>query len=162
MPASMFLFLRGALFAAIALAVVGCNPESSKSGSSPPPPLSGSGPAPPAGGAPAATDNKPPTPAKTTPDVKLTVDQLYQENAKDSKYFGKLSGKLVELTGVVRTATLDFGGSPILLLHGEKESNVWNCPVAERNHWGKAFPGQTVTLSGTIPSPSDPKPFAWT
>src|ERR1051326_3235599 len=163
MPSPIFLCLRAALFATFVLALVGCSPESSKSGSSPPPPLSGSGPAPPAGGGPAATDNKPPTPAKTTPDVKLTAEELYQESRKDGNFLiAKHAGKLVELTGVVHSAGLDFSGSPFMFLRGGKELQYVNCPLSERNPGSKAFPGQTVTLWGTVPSSSyDPKPFVW-
>ncbi len=63
---------------------------------------------------------------------------------------------------MVDEAKLDFGGDPILMLLGGGTTSLVNCPVGDRNHWSKVFPGQTVTLWGTAPaSIYDPKLFVW-
>ncbi len=142
-------------FATVAFAIVGCGPGSTR----PTPTASPSS-------GPDATTPVPATntaPVKTTPDVKLTAEEFYKESKKDGNYLiSKHAGKLVELTGVVSKGLLDFGGDPLLLLIGGGEFDKVNCPVADRNHWSKAYPGQTVTLWGTSPtSAADPIPFVW-
>src|SRR5262245_14241923 len=160
MSPRMCLRLAAPLFATVAFTVGGCESKSSNSSQPPPPSVVGSDTASPAGKgtAPVAT-----TPAKTVPDVKLTAEEFYKECKTDSNYLiSKHASKLVELTGVVRAAKLDLGGDPILLLFGGDTTSLVNCPVGDRNPWSKAFPGQTVTLWGTVPSSIyDPKLFVW-
>jgi hypothetical protein len=153
-------------FVAFALAVGGCGPKSGDP--SPPAPSRGSdtGSTSPGATAPATpADNTKTTPAKTVPDIKLTAEELFKESKKDSNFLiAKHASKLVELTGVVDQARLDLGGDPILFLLGGGGGGLdrVNCPVGDPNHWSKAFPGQTVTLWGTIPSSIyDPKRFVW-
>jgi hypothetical protein len=151
------------VFAAVALAVTGCGPESTSPSSSPAPPSRSSDSARTGGGQTPPAENKSTTPEKTTPDFKLTAEELYQESRKDRNFLiNKHAGNLVELTGVVDKAILDLDGNPTLLLNGSKDMDRVNCPVGDRNHWSKAFPGQTVTLWGTVPlSSHDPKPLVW-
>ena len=163
MSSRMSLRLVASVLATVVLAVGGCESKSGNpSGTSPPSP-SGSDGRTPAGGGTTPAAKTPTPPAKTTPDVKLTAEEFYKESQKDSNYLiSKHASKLVELTGVVRAAKLDFGGDPILLLFGGDTKSLVNCPVGDRNHWSKAFPGQTVTLWGTAPSSIyDPKLFVW-
>src|SRR5262245_12840561 len=161
MTSRVSLYLGGAAFATVALTVGGCDSKSSNTSQPPPTPSArgsetGTG----AGGGAASIEN---TNAKTVPDVKLSAEELYKESQKDSNFLiAKHASKLVQVTGVVRAAKLDFGGDPILLLAGGDGTSLVNCPVGDRNHWSKVYPGQTVTLWGTIPkSIYDPKLFAW-
>jgi hypothetical protein len=152
------------VFAIVALAIVGCAPGSTGPNSPPAPSTVSPDQATPADKrAPLVADPKA-GPAENTPDAKLTVEEFYKESQKDPNYLiNKHAGKLVELTGGVRAAMLDFGGDPVLLLNvGGSEFDRVNCPVGDRNHWSKAFPGQTVTLRGRVPSSvNDPKLFVW-
>jgi hypothetical protein len=148
------------VFAAVAFAIAGCGPrDTSPTASAAPSTRSPDQPTPADKGGPPAAD-----PVKGTPDARLTAEEFSNAVKKDSNFLiGKHAGKLVELTGVVEAAKLDFGGDPILLLNaGGKSYSLINCPVADRNHWSKAFPGQTVTLQGRAPtSINDPVPFVW-
>ena len=164
MSAPGSLYLRALVFAAVALAVAGCGPESTSPSSSPALSSRSSDSGRTGGGqTPPTEDKTTTTPEETIPDFKLTAEELYQESKKDRNFLiNKHAGKLVELTGVVYRALLDLGGNPTLLLNGSRDMDRVNCPVGDRNHWSKAFPGQTVTLWGTVPSSSsDPKPFVW-
>jgi hypothetical protein len=151
-------------FATAALTIVGCGPEKTTPNSPAAPPTRSADQATPADkGSPSAADPKAAT-GEGTPDVKLTAEQLSKESEKDSNYLiNKHAGKLVELTGVVRAAMLDFGGDRVLLLNaGGPSSDRVNCPVGDWDHWSKAYPGQTVTLRGQVPSSvTDPKLFIW-
>lgn len=148
------------IFAAVAFAIVGCGPRDTGSTPSAVPSTHSPGqPTPADKGGPSAAD-----PLKGTPDATLTAEEFSNAAKKDSNYLiGKHAGKLVELTGVVEAAKRDFGGDPILLLNaGGTSYSVINCPVADRNHWSKVFPGQTVTLLGRVPtSVNDPVLFVW-
>jgi len=163
MSTRMSLHSVGAVFGAVAITVGGCESKSSTSSMPSPPSVNGSHTATPPGNGTAPADNTTTTPAKSAPDVKLTAEELYKESQKDSNFLiAKHAGKLVELTGVVYVARLDLGGDPSLFLLAGGEAGRVNCPVGDRNHWSKAFPGQTVTLWGTIPSSIyDPKRFVW-
>ena len=163
MSTTKYLRLVLPLYATVAFAFVGCGPESGKS--NPPPAQSppGSDIALPTGGSTSATDTTT-APVKATPDVKLTAEEFRKEVAKDGGYLiNKHAGKLVELTGVVDKALLDFGGDTILFLNaGDSVGERINCPVEDRKLWSKAYPGQTVTLwMNVATSVNDPKPFVW-
>jgi len=163
------------VFAMVVVLAAGCRPGSTSSS------IGSAGPSTPTGAPPTRTGETPtPAPdAKTSPldgspDVKLTAEEYYKEANKDNNFvINKHAGKLLELAGVVDDARLDFGGDPILFLIGESKvikigkreittTTPINCPVADRNHWSKAFPGQTVTLRGRAPkSINDPVLFKW-
>jgi hypothetical protein len=152
------------VFAALAFAIVGCGPRDT----SPTPPTAPSTRRPdqatPAAFGSAAVADPKATAAENTPTAKLTAEEFSNAVKEDSNYLiAKHAGKLVELTGVVEAAKRDFGGDPVLLLNaGGKSYSLINCPVSDRNHWSKAFPGQTVTLRGRAPtSAADPVPFVW-
>ena len=152
------------VFATVAFAIVGCGQGSSGPNSLATPSTRSPDQTTPADkGSPAAADPKA-APTEGIPDIKLTVAEFHKAAKDNANYLIAMHpGKLVELTGVARSAMLDFGGDPILLLTPSLESfdNV-NCPVGDRNHWSKAFRGQTVTLQGRVPtSVNDPKLFLW-
>jgi hypothetical protein len=164
------------VFAMVVVLVAGCRPASTSSsiGSSNTTTQTGALPTTPTSGTPTPAPDTKTSPLDGSPDVKLTAEEFYKEANKDNNFvINKHAGKLMELAGVVDDARLDFGGDPILFLIGERKvikigekeittNTPVNCPVADRNHWSKAFPGQTVTLRARAPkSINDPVLFKW-
>ena len=163
MSTTKYLWLYVPVCATVAFAVLGCGRGSRSPDASPAPSTRGADVTIPTGAGSAPTAATTTAPAETAPDVKLTAEEFYKESNKvGGDLISKHPGKLVELTGVVKSARISFGGDPILLLFGGAEGDIVNCDVGDRNPWSKAFPGQTVTLRGMVPkSINDPKPFVW-
>jgi Leucine-rich repeat (LRR) protein len=89
--------------------------------------------------------------SKVEPAFSLTAEKFAAE-AKDRAVANeKFKGKVVELSGVVKTVGQNISGEPYLSLEVEKDFTGVMCFTADAEPWAKVVPGQKIKLKGKWP-----------
>jgi Leucine-rich repeat (LRR) protein len=89
--------------------------------------------------------------SKIEPAFSLTSEKFAEECKEQKTANEKFKGKVIELSGVVKTVGQNFSGDPYVALEVGKDFTGVMCFTADAQPWAKVVPGQKIKLKGKWP-----------